>query len=217
MILGIFFFHFSYKIKPEIRSNYLRNEILLNLPKMVTHEKDLYIHLRSGDIFLPIPHWPYAQPPLCFYNNILTNFKFRNIYILSKDAANPLISKLLKEFPIISYSQRTMKEDISLLMNAYNIVNSVSSFVNSIIQLSYNLFYLWEYNIYHMDEKLYHYYHDFNTYPYKNYTIFRMEPSSCYINKMYRWKNTRSQIVLMLKEKCINEFVIYKGKNYYIN
>ena len=206
-------FYSIFKLKPEIRSFYLRNEILLNLPKMITHEKDLYIHFRSGNIFVHQPHWTYAQPPLCFYNNILTNFKFRNIYVISKDKGNPLIDKLLKIFPIIAYSQKSLKEDISLLINAYNIVNSISSFVNSVIQLSYKLLYLWEYNIYHINKKIFHYCHDFNTYQYNNYTIFRMEPSSQYINKMYKWKNTRSQIALMFNEKCINEFVIFKGKN----
>ena len=180
---------------------------------MITHENDLYIHIRSGDIFIPQPHSPYVQPPLCFYNDILTNFKFRNIYIISKDTSNPLIKKLLKLYPVISYSQKSMKEDISLLINAYKIVNSISSFVNGIIQLNYNLKFLWEYNIYHMNEKLYVYYHEFIKYPYNNYTIFRMEPSFCYINKMYRWKNTRNQITLMIKEKCINEFVVFKSKN----
>ena len=208
------FFSF-FKIKPEIRIHYLRNEIILNLPKIVTHEKDLFIHIRSGDIFFSIIHSPYAQPPLCFYNDILTNFKFRSIYLISQDSRNPLIQKLLKLFPIISYSQKSIKEDISLLINAYNIVNSVSSFVNSIIQLNYNLQYLWEYNIYHMNEKIYAYNHEFNKYPHNNYTIFRMEPSFCYINKMYHWKNKKSQIALMLKEKCINEFVVYKCKNYF--
>ena len=208
------FFSF-FKIKPEIRIHYLRNEIILNLPKIVTHEKDLFIHIRSGDIFFSIIHSPYAQPPLCFYNDILTNFKFRSIYLISQDSRNPLIKKLLKLFPIISYSQKSIKEDISLLINAYNIVNSVSSFVNSIIQLNYNLQYLWEYNIYHMNEKIYAYNHEFNKYPHNNYTIFRMEPSFCYINKMYKWKNKQSQIALMLKEKCINEFVVFKGKNYF--
>ena len=208
------FFSF-FKIKPEIRIHYLRNEILLNLPKIVTHEKDLFIHIRSGDIFFSIIHSPYAQPPLCFYNDILTNFKFRSIYLISQDSRNPLIQKLLKLFPIISYSQKSIKEDISLLINAYNIVNSVSSFVNSIIQLNYNLQYLWEYNIYHMHEKIYAYNHEFNKYPHNNYTIFRMEPSFCYINKMYHWKNRKSQIALMLKEKCINEFVVFKSKNYF--
>ena len=62
------FFSF-FKIKPEIRIHYLRNEIILNLPKILTHEKDLFIHIRSGDIFFSIIHSPYAQPPLCFYNN----------------------------------------------------------------------------------------------------------------------------------------------------
>ena len=208
------FFSF-FKIKPEIRIHYLRNEILLNLPKIVTHEKDLFIHIRSGDIFYSIIHSPYAQPPLCFYNDILTNFKFRSIYLISQDSRNPLIKKLLKLFPIISYSQKSIKEDISLLINAYNIVNSVSSFVNSIIQLNYNLQYLWEYNIYHMHEKIYAYNHEFNKYPHNNYTIFRMEPSFCYINKMHHWKNRKSQIALMLKEKCINEFVVFKSKNYF--
>jgi hypothetical protein len=68
-------------------------------------------------------------------------------------------------------------------------------------------------NIYHINEKIFHYCHDFNTYQHNNYTIFRMEPSSRYINKMFNWKNTRSQIALMFNEKCINEFVIFKGKN----
>ena len=208
------FFSF-FKIKPEVRIHYLRNEIILNLPKIVTHEKDLFIHIRSGDIFFSIIHSPYVQPPLCFYNDILTNFKFRSIYLISQDSRNPLVQKLLKLFPMISYSQKSIKEDISLLINAYNIVNSVSSFVNSIIQLNYNLQYLWEYNIYHMHEKIYAYNHEFNKYPHNNYTIFRMEPSFCYINKMYHWKNRKSQIALMLKEKCINEFVVFKSKNYF--
>ena len=205
------FFSF-FKIKPEIRSNYLRKEILLNLPKMVTNEKDLYIHIRSGDIFIS-PHRPYAQPPLCFYSNILKNFKFQKIYLITEDTRNPVAGKLLKDYPIIKYTKKTIKEDISLLINAYNIINSVSSFVNSIIQLNYNLLYLWEYNIYHMNEKILAYNHEFNTYLHNNNTIFRMEPSSCYINKMYEWKNTRSQIALMIKEKCINEFSVFKSKN----
>ena len=206
------FFSF-FKIKPKIRSNYFRNEILLNLPKMVTHDKDLYIHIRGGAIFGNAPHKPYAQPPLCFYNNVLTNFKFRKVYLISIDTRNPITGKLLKIFPNISYSNKSIKEDISLLINAYNIVNSISSFINSIIQFNYNLLYLWEYNIYHMDEKIYAYNHEFNKYPYNNYTIFRMEPSSCYINHMYEWKNKRNQIALMFKEKCINEFIVFKGKN----
>jgi hypothetical protein len=150
------FFSF-FKIKPEIRSNYIRNEILLNLPKTKTHKNDLYVHIRSGDIFSSNPHKPYAQPPLCFYNNILKNFKFRKIFIISEDTKNPVINKLLKYFPLLKYSKKTIKEDISLLINSYNIVNSISSFANSIIQLNNNLLYLWEYNIYHINQKIFSY------------------------------------------------------------
>ena len=36
-----------------------------------------------------------------------------------------------------------------------------------------------------------------------------MEPSLTYINKMYKWKYKRNQLILMVKEKCINEFTVY--------
>ena len=73
-------FYTIFQIKPNIKINYLRNEILSNLPKTNTSKKDLYIHVRSGDIFI-ISHYPYAQPPLCFYLTILKYFRFNNISI----------------------------------------------------------------------------------------------------------------------------------------
>ena len=142
------------------------------------------------------------------YNNSLTLFYNTWEYF------SFFYRKLMKSFPNIKYSSNSIREDISLLMNAYNIVNSISSFLNSIIQLNYNLQYLWEYNIYHIDEKMKHLNHELFHYPNQNVTIFKMEPSSCYINKMYHWKNKRSQIILMLKEKCINEFTIFKNTNF---
>ena len=60
-------------IKPKIRINLIRNEIIRNLNKININKDDLYIHIRSGDIFI-YPHSPYAQPPLCFYKEILNNF-----------------------------------------------------------------------------------------------------------------------------------------------
>ena len=61
-------------------------------------KKDLYIHLRSGDIYKKNAHGKYSQPPLCFYSNILNNFNFGNIYLISNDNNNPIINRLTKKY-----------------------------------------------------------------------------------------------------------------------
>ena len=84
-----------FNIIPEIKINYLRDEIIHNIPKINANNQDLYIHIRSDNIFKKNPHSNYAQPPLCFYKNILNNFKFRNVYLISKNEKNPVINKLI--------------------------------------------------------------------------------------------------------------------------
>ena len=67
-------------VKPEVRIQYLKNEVIQNLPKVNTNPDDLYIHLRGGDIFGGNPSDAYAQPPFCFYEKIIDNNKFKNVY-----------------------------------------------------------------------------------------------------------------------------------------
>lgn len=204
------FYHF-FNIKPEIKIDLLRNEIINNLPKLIINDDDLYIHIRSGDIFNTCPVSPYAQPPLCFYDNIIQNFKFKRIIIISSNKDNPNIPKLMKRFPNIIFQKNSLSTDISALISSPNIVSSISSFLISIIQLNYNLKFLWEYSIYNIKQKIRHYHYDLYKYPKNNYTIYRMEPSLLYKNKMYIWKNSKIQRKLIIKEKCINFFrVIYK-------
>ena len=154
-------------IKPEIRINLLRNEIIRNLNKINVNKDDLYIHVRSGDIFI-YPHSPYAQPPLCFYRQILNNNKFNKVHIIAQDKNNPIIEKILKEYSNVIYLQNSIKDDISYLINAYNIVASISSFLNSIIQLNYNLKTLFDYNIYKISEKILSYHYDLFQFPHNN-------------------------------------------------
>jgi len=207
---GIFFSFFN--IKPEIRIYLLRKEIIQNLPKILTDLNDLYIHIRSGDIFSYCVHKPYAQPPLCFYEIILKTFKFRNIFIISENENNPIINKLINKYNDIKYIKNSIKYDIASLIYAYNIVNSISSFANSIIQLNYNLKFLWEFNIYQIKQKMVHLHHDLYNFHHKNYTIYKMEPSYNYRHKMYIWRNTKSQRKLMFKEKCVKYFIIIKNE-----
>jgi hypothetical protein len=212
---SILFFGDSYRLfysifnfRTEIRIHYLRDEIVSNLPKIHTSKDYLYIHIRSGDIFQSIVNKFYAQPPLCFYKNILENYNFSKIYLISQDKSNPVIQKLINYFPNIIYSKHSLQYDISQLINAYNIVSSISSFVNLIIQLNINLKFLWDYNIYKTSEKIYLFHYDLYKYPHNNFTILRMEPSSKYRTIMYTWRNKKIQRKLMIKEKCHNFFSI---------
>ena len=79
------YFVYSQKvIIPEIRINKLKNEIYKNLPKININDKDLYIHVRGGDIFKckRCRDINYSQPPLCFYQKIL-HFLSNLLYYLS--------------------------------------------------------------------------------------------------------------------------------------
>ena len=194
--------------KPEIRINLLRKEIISNLPKIKYYKDILYIHVRSGDIFKSIINHFYSQPPLCFYQTILNNYNFSKIYLISENNNNPIIKKLINQFPNIINNKNNLKIDIALLINAYKIVASISSFLNLIIQLNYNLEFLWDYNVYKTSEKILLYHYDLYRYPHNKFTIFRMEPSSKYRSIMYFWKNNYIQRRLMIKEKCDKYFSI---------
>ena len=202
LILFYIFFH----VKPEIKIHSLRNEIIKNLPLINISKEELFVHIRSGDIFTYCPIYPYSQPPLCFYDNIVKNFNFKKIVIISSNMDNPVIQKLINKYSNIFYNKNPLKYDISILIHSSNLVASVSSFLNSIIQLNCELKYLWEYNIYNMKQKIRHYHYDLYKFPLKNFTIYRMEPSSKYKKIMLRWKNSKRQRKLMIKEKCDNFF-----------
>ena len=96
----------------ENRLNILRNEILSNLPKVITKPNELYIYIRSsysGSIYNPI----YFQPPLCYYKTILNNFNFINVNLIGKDKTNKMVDLLLNHFKFIFFKKKSIMEDIS--------------------------------------------------------------------------------------------------------
>lgn len=209
---SFYIFYVFTQVRPKIKINLFKEEIIKNLPVFNISRNDLYIHVRSGDIFSYCVNKNYAQPPLCFYKSILQNFNFTNIYLISKDRNNPLIDKLLVKFKNIIYLPNNLESDLSHLINSYNLVASISSFLIVIIILNSNLENLYEYNIYKMKPKILHFHYDLYKYQ-NNFTIYRMEPSKIYMNKMYVWKNNKIQRKLMIKEKCINSFKIIRNSN----
>ena len=195
--------YFQRVIKPQIRIDILKNEIKKNLPKININKTDLCIHIRSGDIFKykSNQNINYAQPPLCFYQNVINNFSFEKIYIIAQDKENPLIDILIKKYPDIIFTKNRLEIDISILLNAYNIVGSISSFFTTLIILNENLETVWEFENYRLTEKYLHLHRDIYNYTY-NYNIYKMYPSLKYKREMFPWINSRQQRNLMIKEKC---------------
>jgi hypothetical protein len=196
-------------IKTEIRLGLIKSELMKNLPKVETDPKDLYIHIRSGDIYKH-PHSSYSQPPLCFYKSIIDNIKFRKIYIITENNKSPIIEKLIEEYPQINLNYSSVMHDISALINAYNMVGSVSSFAQVCLILNENIENYYEYDIYRKLEKFRHLHHECYKYP-RSFNIYQMKPSEYYQGEMYLWVNSGEQRKLMLEEKCdFSQFKLIK-------
>lgn len=199
-------FSFRYKKKfHEMRLNIIKDEVFSNIPKYKANNNDLYINIRSGEIFIYKFNRNYAQPPLCFYKKIIEQNKYDNIYILSNGHENPVVDNLLEKYPKIKYIHGSVEYDISILVNAYNLVLPISTFPLTLIRLNNNLRNVYVYGIinYNLIDA--------------NYTIYKMEPSKTYLKKMKRkWKNSNEQLDLMINENCYSSSLIqyvYKNTN----
>ena len=125
------------------------------------------------------------------------------------DRRNVVLDALMNKYKNIIFNEHKYEYDISLLINAYNLVTSVSSFVISTIKLNDNLKDLWEYDINRLSEKFLFMHHHLYKFDIK-YKIHTMKSSDEYAQKMYIWRNTEEQLKLMLEDKCTYDFVLTK-------
>ena len=72
------------------------------------------------------------------------------------------------------YHKNTLIYDIAFLINAYNIVGSISSLIIGSLKLNNNLKIFFEYYFYRMIEKIYHLHYDLYNLQ-RNYTIIRIK------------------------------------------
>jgi len=122
---------YKYKL---LFKKYLSKYLTINILKIDCF--DLYVHIRSGDIFKNCIHSLYVQPPLKFYFDI---FKYyNNKIIISEDKENPVINKLLEE-PRVLYHSKTIIEDIEKLCQANYYIGSSSTFNSFIYIVNPNL------------------------------------------------------------------------------
>ena len=194
---------------PQIRIDLIKDEILRNLPNVSIDSDALYIHIRGGDIFMRALHSHYSQPPLCFYEKVIDNNKFQNIYIISNDRRNVVLDALMNKYKNIIFNHIDYKTDVAMLVHAFNVVASVSSFFLSSIKFNDNLENLWEYDICRLSEKyrwLHHHLYKFDI----KYKIHTMKPSDIYADQMHIWKKSDSQLKLMIEDKCPYDFVLTK-------
>ena len=151
------------------------------------------------------------QPPLCFYERVLDNFEFRNIYIIAQNKINPVIVKLLEKYINIIYLENSLKIDIAYLVSAYNLVGgAISTFLFNILLLNNNLRFLWDFK-----KKLHM--NNISTKIDINYLLnfnkikhFLMLASDKYKHIMRKWKNSKAQLDLMINDKCNNNFILIK-------
>ena len=128
----------------------------------------------------------------CFYQKIISKFKFNNIYLISQDNKSPIIQKLFKDYPKIKYNINSKETDIALLMNAYNLVSAVSYFSLATITFNDNLLNLFEYELYRLGSAIIHFHYDIDKLD-KKFNIYRMKPSEEYFVREFNWENTREQ------------------------
>ena len=202
------FFYYKNFIKPESSIPFIRKEIYKNLPKVLTNKNDLFIYIRSGDIFVK-SHYLYAQPPLCFYSNVLDNFEFNRIFLITENKNNPVISELLKIYPFIIYSKNNLKMDISYLINAFNVAGGgFSTFFSNILSLNYNLKVLFNFQLRIKPPNIAKKISIQNFYICNKNTVFTMYSTKYYLIKMKPWKNTIEQRNLMLSSNCSKNFIL---------
>lgn len=110
-------------------------------------ESTLYIHIRSGDIFSKAkPHKLYVQPPLSYYDHIITLQKPAHIILVSEDRLNPCINALLTKYAgMITHvcNPEVPENDIAVLCRAKSIVFGMGTFSLPIMCMSGNLAKVW--------------------------------------------------------------------------
>ena len=152
----------------------LKDEIKRNLPQVKINKDDLYIYIRAGDSFYSNVRNGYIPSPYCFYERVITKFKFNDIYIISIDDKHPAIGKLMSTFPKIKHQSKNVKTDIALLMNAYNLANSMSSFTQAAISFNDNLENLFDYEAYKSRQAILHFHYDIDKLN-RRFNVYRMK------------------------------------------
>ena len=106
------------------------------------HDRTLYIHLRSGDIFKKTPpHRDYGQPPLAFYTKIIRAQPWAKVCLVFEDQLNPVIPALQTFVKSLGLPCEThsgdIHHDIEVLLRAKHLVVARGTFIYPILCISH--------------------------------------------------------------------------------
>ena len=182
------YYHPAYNAKTELSFkyfDYFRDEFLRSFPNMSLDPNDLYMHLRSGDIYFQDDHPNYGQPPINFYFDVMKYKKWNNIYLLS-DGFNPMYNLLINS-GAIHYSNYSFYDVIAIAVNCYNLAFGKTTFMISLSFLAKRFNNLFTFNL--------------PTYRMKPHL--NCDPDDEYVNKIVNnWTNTADKISVLFSSKC---------------
>ena len=120
---------------------YIRNIFKIKYIDTENEDNNLYIHIRSGDIFSQNGgHSYYVQPPLNYYKNIILEKKWEKIFIIYEDDKNPCVNSLKKlKKDNIYFISSTLENDLKILSRSKNLVIGFGTFGLIIYFLAKNI------------------------------------------------------------------------------
>ena len=147
---GFFYNKSLYGLSPPTLSKYriirvFASHLKLALPgKQPTQNNELFVHIRSGDIFKENPpHYLYGQPPLSFYKKIIKLEKWNRINLVYEDDLNPVIKRLIEFVRSVNIPLRihsgSLIEDVEVLCRAKNLIIGRGHFIYPVLCLSKNI------------------------------------------------------------------------------
>ncbi len=107
-------------IMKEYFQKYVKNIINLENSEVDNDDSNIYIHIRSGDIFSMNPHPAYVQPPLIYYKNIIKDYK--KTFIIAEDNNNPCVNNLLTENNVSLLNYNNINKELFVLSNVNNLI-----------------------------------------------------------------------------------------------
>lgn len=95
----------------------------------------LVVHIRSGDVFnTNCEHHKYGQPPCNYYLDAISMRNWSKVIIVAEDRKNPCVDIVVNKTG--NFKLRSFDEDISIMLNAKNLVTSSGTLGYAIILLS---------------------------------------------------------------------------------
>jgi hypothetical protein len=136
---------FGHTITNDTRREILQSDIHdhLEYEDFDLDDDELVIHIRSGNIFGGWVHKNYAQPPMSFYDKVISEAKPNKIVIVTEDYKNPCVKGILNKYENSFVVHSNLKHSIGLILSAKKLVIGFGTFGWMQALLSKNIHTLW--------------------------------------------------------------------------